>query len=225
MTRQARHGSLRSEAYRRLREDILLGRYKRGEALTEQQVSLEMGVSRTPIREAFGQLELEGLVRSTPNKGVVVQGFDENDIHDLYDVRGQMEALAAARAARQMDEAQRQALKEAYERECRCTEGNEDIDLLQNLDSAFHDLIFKGTGSKILEKILSPINIYTRHARSISLATPGRSRQVVEEHGRILEAILNQDCEAARLRMSEHIERASASFLTVSMSRRQKSDG
>lgn len=162
---------------------------------------------------------------STPNKGVVVQGFDDNDIQDLYEVRGQMEALAAARAARQMNETQRHALQEAFERECCSTENNEDVDSLQNLDNAFHDLIFKGSGSKILENILSPINIYTRHTRLISLATPGRSRQVVEEHGLILEAILNQDSEAARLRMSEHIGRASANFFAVSLSRRQKTDG
>jgi DNA-binding GntR family transcriptional regulator len=222
MARQARHGSLRSEAYRRLRQDILLGRYKRGEALTEQQVAQEIGVSRTPVREAFGQLELDGLVHSTPNKGIVVQGFDENDIRDLYEVRGQMEALAAARAASQMDDEQRQSLREAFEAERRETESDADIDLLQNLDNNFHDLIFQGTGSKILEKILTPINIYTRHARSISLATPGRSRQVIEEHSKILDAILNQDSEAARQRMSEHIARASANFQAVSSRRRQK---
>jgi DNA-binding GntR family transcriptional regulator len=220
MARQARHGSLRSEAYRRLRENILLGHYKSGCALTEQQIAQEMGYSRTPVREAFGQLELDGLVRSTPNKGIVVQGFNEDDMHDLYEVRSHMEALAAARAARQMSGTQRQALQEAYERECRSTESNEDTEQLQDLDNVFHEMIFKGTGSKILENILSPINVYTRHTRMISLATPGRSRQVIEEHGRILEAILNQDCEAARQRMNEHIEHASESFQAVGRNRR-----
>jgi DNA-binding GntR family transcriptional regulator len=220
MPRQARHGSLRSEVYRRLRENILQGTYKRGAALTEQQVAQTMGVSRTPIREAFSQLELDGLVSSIPNKGVVVEGFDDRDIEDLYEVRSQMEGLAAARAARQMNDEQRLALREAYESECRCTEDLADFNLLQDMDNAFHDLIFKGTGSKILENILKPINIYTRHARSISLATPGRSKQVVVEHGRILEAILSRDCEKAHQCMSEHIAQASASFKSVTMHRR-----
>jgi DNA-binding GntR family transcriptional regulator len=224
MARQARHGSLRSEVYRRIRDNILRGQYKRGLALTEQQVALSMGVSRTPIREAFSQLELDGLVSSTPNKGVVVQGFDEHDIADLYEVRSQMEGLAAARAALQMNPSQRQALKEAYECECSSTESQEDFDQLQDLDNVFHELIFKGTGSKILEKILQPINIYTRHARSISLATPGRSKQVVDEHGQILEAILNRDGEKARQCMSEHIAKASASFRAVSKDRRNTDD-
>jgi DNA-binding GntR family transcriptional regulator len=220
MARQARHGSLRSEVYRRIRDNILQGQYTRGAALTEQQVALAMGVSRTPIREAFSQLELDGLVSSTPNKGIVVQGFDEQDIADLYEVRSQMEGLAAARAALQMSPAQRQALQDAYECEYRSTEQQEDNEQLQDLDNVFHELIFKGTGSKILEKILQPINIYTRHARSISLATPGRSKQVVEEHGRILEAILSRDSEKARQCMSEHIAMASASFVAVSKNRR-----
>jgi DNA-binding GntR family transcriptional regulator len=220
MPRQARHGSLRSEVYRRLRDSILQGSYKRGFALTEQQVALSMGVSRTPIREAFGQLELDGLVSSTPNKGVVVQGFDEQDIEDLYEVRSQMEALAAARAARQMSTEQRNALREAYDYECSSTENLEDFEKLQDLDNVFHELIFQGTGSKILQKILHPINIYTRHARSISLATPGRSRQVIEEHGRILDAIVKMDSKQAAKYMSEHIAKASASFKAVNKNRR-----
>jgi DNA-binding GntR family transcriptional regulator len=221
MTRQARHGSLRSEAYRQLRESILAGRYKNGESLTEQQVAQELGVSRTPVREAFGQLELDGLVSSIPNMGIVVQGLDEDDIHDLFEIRSQMETIAACKAARQMSEGQRKALHDAYERERASTGNNDDINQLQDLDSEFHELIFKGTSSRILIKILSSINVFTRQARSISLGTPGRSQQVLAEHGRILEAIMKQDGETARKRMGEHIEHASASYLAASKSRRK----
>jgi DNA-binding GntR family transcriptional regulator len=215
MVRVARHGSLRSEVYRKLREQILNGRYRRGTALTESQISLEMGVSRTPVREAIGQLVLDGLVRATPNKSVIVQGFDDQDMLDLYEVRGIMETLAAGRAAIMMTDEQRQALRAVLEQERQYTGDGDSIEILQNMDSLFHDLIFQGTGSKILQNILSPINIYTRHARSVSLATPGRSQQVVEEHARILSAIEERDSVAARELMRTHIARASASFLAV----------
>jgi DNA-binding GntR family transcriptional regulator len=216
MARQARHGSLRSEVYRRLQDNILRGLYQRGTTLTEQQVATSLGVSRTPIREAFSQLELDGLVSKIPNKGAVVQGFDDRDIEDLYEVRTHMESLAAVRAARDMSQQQRLQLKEIYERECRFAECNTDFEKLQDLDNAFHEMIFKGTGSKILVNILNPINIYTRHARSISLATPGRSKKMIEEHGRILEAILTGDSRAAGQRMVEHINHAAASFKALS---------
>jgi DNA-binding GntR family transcriptional regulator len=216
MVRVARHGSLRSEVYRRLRDDILQGRYKRGTALTEAQITLSLGVSRTPVREAIGQLELDGLVRTTPNKSIVVQGFDLNDIMDLYEVRRNMETLAAARAAEQMSEDQRQAFQAAFDREVRDTEQNDSIEDLQNLDNVFHEHIFQGSGSKILRNILSPINTYTRYARSVSLASPGRSLKVLEEHARILAAIINRDPQAASQSMRDHIDQAAANFLALS---------
>lgn len=216
MPRVARHGSLRSEVYRQLRENILLGSYKPGTTLTESQIAREMGVSRTPVREAVSQLELDGLVCSSPNKSIIVQGFNEKDILDMYEVRSHMETLAAGRAATEMTNEQIRVLQDAYETEAHSTGNGSSIEVLQNLDNTFHDLIFKGSGSKILQNILTPINIYTRHARSVSLATPGRSQQVVQEHGHILEAIAKRDSQLASELMRRHIARASANYQAVS---------
>lgn len=216
MARIARHGSLRTEVYRRLRDDILQGRYTRGTTLTESQISLDMGVSRTPVREAVSQLEQDGLVYSAPNKSIIVQGFDEHDILDLYDVRRQMETIAAARAAQLMSLEQRQALKTAFEQEVRDTLNNDNVEGLQDLDNIFHELIFLGSGSKILRKILTSINTYTRYARTISLATKDRSRKVLDEHAKILEAITKSDSQAASQAMRDHIDNAAANFMSAS---------
>ena len=221
MARVVRHGSLRSKVYLQLREQILSGAYKRGNALIEAQIAQEMGVSRTPIREALCQLELDGLVMTTPNKSVLVQGFDEQDILDLYEVRGHMETLAAARAAIQMTEDQRNRLQDAYRQEVENTQDNDEIEVLQNLDNQFHDLIFEGSGSKVLQKILRSINTYTRHARSISLATPGRSEQVLHEHFLIMDAILSRNSEQAYECMRSHLNRALNSFQAISRKRRE----
>ena len=86
-----RHGTMREEVFQQLRERILLGYYAKGTALTELRVSQELGVSRTPIREAFSQLLFDGLVSATPNKSMIVEGFDEQDMLDLYEVRSRIE--------------------------------------------------------------------------------------------------------------------------------------
>lgn len=211
MQKEPCHGMLRLKVYESLRDGILLGRYPRGSALTEIRLATELGVSRTPVREAFCQLELDGLVVSTPNKGVVVQGFDQEDMFDLYEVRSHMESLAAGRAALQMTKEQIRKLRAAYEQEKEfVSSGN--VEAMQRSDALFHDLIFGGSGSKILQNILSPINAYTRQARYVSLSAEGRSQQVLQEHQRILEAIEKQDAESARKHMQEHIANAAASF-------------
>lgn len=203
--------TLRSRVYQTLRDNILGGVYPRGEALTEVRISRELGVSRTPIREAFCQLELDGLVRSTPNKGVVVQGFDQQDILDLYEVRTQMESLAASRAAQNMTDDQCRQLQQVYDQEQAMAERDDQEGLLSS-DASFHDLIFLGSGSQVLLNILSPINTYTRQSRIISLSIEGRSLQVVAEHGRILAAILARDSNLARACMLEHIGHAAANY-------------
>lgn len=219
MSITARHGSLRTEVYNYLREGILSGRYKRGIPLTEASIARETGVSRTPIREAICQLELDGLIQTNPNKSVVVRGFDEQDILDLYEVRSLVETLAAGRAARYMGDELTAGLALAYQKEVEATEAG-DIESLQQLDSDFHDLIFRGSGSSILQHLLTSIGAYTRQARSVSLAVPGRSRQVLQEHQEIMKAILAGNIDLARERMREHIAHAAANFKAVSQNRR-----
>lgn len=79
--------SLSDKVFDRLEEDILSGKYKKGETLKEKSLSEEYGVSRTPVREALRQLELEGLVSMIPNRGARVAGFSPEDIHDMYEIR------------------------------------------------------------------------------------------------------------------------------------------
>lgn len=215
----ARHGSLRTEVYQYLREKILSGNYERGASLTEASIARETGVSRTPIREAICQLELDGLVQTTPNRSVVVRGFDEQDILDLYDVRSLVETLAAGRAAKHMSPELKSELTAAFQKELAATEAG-DTESMQKLDSDFHNLVFQGSGSSILQHLLSSIGVYTRQARTVSLTVPGRSRKVLLEHQNIMEAILAEDSDLARERMREHIANAAANFKAVSQNRR-----
>ena len=92
--------SLSGRVFHKIREDILSGKYKRDETLKEKTIGDELGVSRTPVREALRQLELEGLVTIIPNKGASVVGISKDDIKDIYEIRARLEGLCAKRAAK-----------------------------------------------------------------------------------------------------------------------------
>ena len=91
--------SLRGKVFEKIRNDILKGRYKKGDELVECTIGKELGVSRTPVREAIRQLELEGLVQLIPNKGAFVTGISVKDVMDMYQIRARLEGLCAAMAA------------------------------------------------------------------------------------------------------------------------------
>ena len=91
--------SLGGRVFKRLREDILKGRYKQQDELREATIGKELGVSRTPVREALRQLELEGLVTIVPNKGAYVTGISQKDIWDIYQMRKYLEGMCARWAA------------------------------------------------------------------------------------------------------------------------------
>ena len=86
--------SLRGKVFEKIRNDILRGRYKKGDELVECTIGKELGVSRTPVREAIRQLELEGLVQLIPNKGAFVTGISPRDVMDMYRIRAKLEGFA-----------------------------------------------------------------------------------------------------------------------------------
>lgn len=196
--------SLREKIFLKLRQDILDGKYKAGDSLVELKLAEEMGVSRTPVREAIRQLELEGLVFSIPNKGVFVEGITSQDIEDIYAIRECMEGLAARWAIERMDE---QSLKE-LENICELMEfytGKGDLDRVGELNSRFHDLIFESTNSKPLKQILSDFQYYIGNIRLASLKSPGRAEQSLNEHKAIVEAFKDRDAERGERVLVEHI--------------------
>jgi len=207
-----RSGSLQSRVFIQLRNDILNGRYQPGESLIETRLSEELGVSRTPVREALRQLELEGLVQSIPNKGVIVKRISSQDIKDIYTIRMLIEGLAARWATEKITQEELDELKEAVELEEFYTLKNDTNHLLQ-FDSRFHDAIFKACKSKPLMHTLSSFHHYVQKARNVSLGSPGRAKLVLEEHKAILQAIMEHDAERAERLTTEHIRNASINLL------------
>lgn len=204
--------SLRGRVFNLLRNDILNGKYEPGESLIETRLSEELGVSRTPIREAIRQLELEGLVQSIPNKGAVVKGVSAQDIHDIYTIRMLIEGLAARWAVEKITPEELDELKEAVDLEEFYTNKNDSNHLLL-FDSKFHDIIYKACKSKPLMHTLSSFHHYVQRSRKASMNSPVRAKAVLEEHKAILKAIIDKDQDRAEKLTTEHVRNASENLI------------
>ncbi len=197
--------SLRGRVYKKIREDILSGVYHENEELKENTLGLELGVSRTPVREALRQLELEGLVTMIPNKGAYVTGITSKDIHDIYTIRSYLEGLCARWACEHITEAQIEALEEVlYLSDFHARRGHHEQ--LVELDNKFHELIYNACGSKILNHVLSDFHQYVERVRKITLAMPSRAAKSNKEHADIVEAIKKRDGKLAEALAYEHIK-------------------
>ncbi len=200
--------SLREKVFRVIREGILEGKYKPGEALREATIAKELNVSRTPVREAIRQLELEGLVQSIPNKETVVRGVSEEDVQDIFMIRSRLEGMAARLAAERITPQELEELKEVLElTEFYVTKN--DLVHIGELDHRFHDMLYKATKSKILKQVLSDFHTYVQKTRMESLATPGRAICLLKEHTAIFDAVKNKDGQRAEELTNKHINEVS----------------
>lgn len=199
--------SLRGRVFNRLREDILSGKYERDEELREITIASELGVSRTPVREALRQLELEGLVRIIPNKGAYVTGISPKDIHDIYHIRSYLEGLCARWACAHIRQEQLEQLEEIVYL-CEFHAKKNHLDQIVELDNKFHEIIYEACDSKMLEHVLRDFHHYVERVRRVSLAGAGRADASNKEHMAILEALRAGDGELAERLAHEHMIRA-----------------
>lgn len=203
---------LRRRVFAIIEEAVLNGNYAPGESLTESRLAGELGVSRTPIREALTQLEHEGLVQLVPNKGAVVTGISQKDIQDIYTIRMMIEGLAARWAAENIGDEELRELQEAIDLEEFYTSKG-DIGRLMSLDSNFHQILYRASKSRPLQYMLHTFHHYIQRARSQSIAAPGRAQLALEEHKAILQAIRERDGDRAERITVEHIRKASMNLL------------
>ena len=200
------HGSLGSKIFILLRDRILNESYKCGDKLNELTLAKELKISRTPIREALKQLELEGLVESLPNKGVYVKGFSPRDIDDMFEIRLSLEGLAVSFAIDRMDEVHLAKIKEVFELlEFYTTKG--DFDKVNDFNILFHESIYQATQSTYFEQILKDIHYYVSVTSRHSIARPERLESSLVEHRAILEAIIDGDKDEATERIQRHIRK------------------
>ena len=199
--------SLSSKVFKHLREDILSGKYHDQDELKEAAIASEYGVSRTPVREALRQLELEGLVSMIPNRGAYVNGIDNKDVRDIFAIRGLLEGLCARWATENITDEQLDGLEEiVMTSEFYLQKGR--LDQVYENDNKFHDALYAAADSPILEHVLKSFHEYVQQARKQSLTYETRALTSVEEHAAIVDAIKEKDPEKAAMLAEKHIKKA-----------------
>lgn len=210
--------SLRALVFNDLRQKILIGEYCEGRLLQEIKISEEFGVSRTPVREALKQLELEGLVTMIPNKGAKVVSISDRDIEDIYDIRCLVEGLAARWAAEKITDSQLENMKNVVELAEFYTEKN-NIEKLANEDSKFHKALYEACDSKYLQHILIDFHQYCQRARIESLSVNGRAKVALKEHIAIFQALKERNPQKAEILANEHVKNAKQNLITAKSSK------
>ncbi|MDN5351205.1 MAG: hypothetical protein PWQ12_121 [Clostridiales bacterium] len=206
--------SLTSLIFEKIREDILNGRYSNGEKLVEIKLADEIGVSRTPVREALKQLELDGLVENIPNRGVVVKGISTGDIGDILSIRLCIEGLVGQWAAERITPEEIKDLEEIFDLMEFYTKRG-DVDKNFELNTKFHEKLYKAAKSRYLEGVLNDFQLFIKPARSSSLRSNGRMELALEEHREILNAVKAQDVERTREALIRHISRSNQNIKSI----------
>ena len=198
---------LRIQVFNTLEDAILNGSYKEGDSLNELRLSKSLGVSRTPVREALMQLELEGLVKNIPNKGAVVVGISEQDVEDIYEIRIRTEGLAARLCAEKITDEELEELEQCMALQEYYLKKQDSAKEMGELDGEFHRIIFAASKSRPLQNVLTSFHNY--------VCVTGRAEESVSEHRAILEAITKHDGELAEKLTAEHIKNARDNIATT----------
>lgn len=199
---------LREVVFETLREAIISGQLSPGERMMEVQLAEEMGVSRTPVREAIRKLELEGFVVMIPRKGAYVAGISYKDIADVFEIRAALESLAAGLAAERITEEELEDLERTL-----LQVSSADTTNIVERDTDFHDIIYQASRNTRLIQIINNLREQIQRFRTTSLAFPGRMKEAIEEHKKMTEAIAERNVQLAQNLALEHIENAENSML------------
>ena len=198
--------SLADQVFEHLETDILTGKYQRGEVLTEAKLCEELGVSRTPIREALRRLSQEHIIEES-TKGSVVIGISERDLEDIFLIRENIEGLAAEVAAKNRTAEHLEELRRTLElQEFYLTKM--DSEQIKVMDNLFHELLYKACGGITFYDTLEPLHKKIQKYRKAAVNNKSRATASVEEHKKIFDAIANQNGENARKYATEHIKNA-----------------
>ena len=203
--------SLADQVFDKLENDIIQGVYPKGEILTELKLVEQLGVSRTPIREALRRLEQERLIADA-GKGSIVLGITEDDLLDIMNIRQRIEGLAAYYATINMTEEGRKELSHIVDLQ-EFYFSKKDADRLRQVDDQFHDAICLLSKRTVILDTLIPLHRKTRRYRRISMGDWERTEKTMREHREMYEAIVSGNAELARDLTTKHIENAKEHML------------
>ena len=201
--------TLREKAYAHIRRRLVSGQLTAGTLLSEPTIAKELEMSRTPVREALRQMEVEGLVECVPRYGVIVRSPNRNELAEMFMVREALESVAAAEAAHRIGEEALRELEDLAEGMCQVAAESAELrteylqgellDRYLTLDMRFHRQVISAAGNCYMAKILDDTRLLSRIFRSevwvYDRATLDESNYF---HGRLLDALRRRDADAAR---------------------------
>ena len=205
---------LRDVVVESIRQAIISGQFPPGMRLMELQLAEEMGVSRTPVREAIRKMELEGLVVMIPRRGAYVADISIKDINGVYEVRTALDVLSAGLAAERIDKSEIQEMRELLAEEAALVEARDYPKIIDN-DTAFHDVIYRASGNTRCMNIISNLREQITAIRGRSMPYPGRVEIMLKEHRAIFDAIAAGKVEKAQEAVRTHMENAEQTLLKV----------
>jgi len=197
-----------------LRKAIFNNKLKPGDRLVETTIAEAMGISRTPVREALRQLELEGLATNVPRKGTVVNGISMEDALEMYDIREVLEGLAARLTCNNISRKNINTLKEIISNMEKCI-GIHRREELFEMNNQWNDMLMVQSQNKILTQDMKELHDHLRRFRLLTLYDEELQKEAVEEYKTIIKAIEVGDDKKAEEYAREHVRRAKKRFIKV----------
>jgi GntR family transcriptional regulator, rspAB operon transcriptional repressor len=208
--------TIRKKVYTYVREQILSGRIAPNQRLIETKIAQEIGISRTPVREALHNLEIEGLIRSIPRIGYQVKAISEQEVEEICEIRSIIEGLAARWA---MEKASPKAIRELKKNIALTIAkiSKREIRAFIDLDTQFHEIIARCSGSTRLLELSQTLRGHMLRYRVQSIFSEETVLQALKGHQRILEAIEKGNPNEVSLAVQVHLEESKISILRYAL--------
>jgi len=190
--------------YEELKEAIVGLRLPPGQPLREAALAEQLGVSKTPIREALSRLQQDGLAETTSFKGAVVTGYSRQDLVEIYELRELLESSAARLAAQSMSDADRARLDQILIESRALWDGSDPVKLAARI-AEFDVVLFDQVQNGRIRALIENLRAHMTRIGELTAEIPGRIQTSVDEHEKIVEAIAARDPDLAEQRMREHI--------------------
>jgi len=197
---------LREQVYTSIKSAIIGGEFEPGKRLIEEKLAEDMKTSRTPVREAIQKLEKEGLIYRLPRGGFAVKGVSEDEVEEVFGLRGILEGYAGFLATARMDAEELKALEEVIVREEECLK-NMNTEEFIRLDSEFHDTLYKAAKNTRLYALLNDLRDYMYRYRVIILRYQRKPQLAVQDHKEMVSSIKNKNARQVEKLVRKHMVR------------------
>src|SRR5512139_1291378 len=198
--------SLREEVYDSLKKSILHGKLTAGQRLIEEQLAHQVGISRTPVREAFHKLERDELVSRLPKGGFAVREFTKADVEEIFGIRCALESYAAYLATLHITPDKISALEKKLEELQKALEGRDTNKVVQ-LNTEFHNLLYKACKSKKLADMINNYTDYFYRYRAAFPISEDNFKYTVEDHKSMLDAMKKKNPRLVEKLVRAHLEK------------------